>query len=167
MKKVFICMLVLYGFLFGDYHTNQISKQEYNQGINIFSSEEFSSFNSQNTFEISSGSIYIDNIGKFSDGKYKLVNTDIEQIGDNHFFVTALFKMKRKKYISYQHIEHFSVIHDERRLWIKHKGRAYKYGIPSRHMRKNKQHKRKYIIKNTKLNISISEMNLILKLGHN
>jgi hypothetical protein len=122
MIRIALYLLLSLGYIYASEHDSELSY--------TFSTSEAQNF--QNVgFRISSGSINIKSIGKFADGDYALDEATIEPAEAPNTYTAQLRFKTKKGMFSYSHIEKIGILYDGQKLWIKYRGKVYKYSVPA------------------------------------
>jgi len=130
---------------------------------NRFSQEEIKSFYNYSDFDIISGKLYINNFGHFADGNYLLKSVDIEERNEYIYKVSLVFRLKKKRYLTYTKHITLDIFSKDKKFWIKYRGKIYKYIKPNRYevsVKKGNATYTKYKIDN--LHVKMKNLSLVI-----
>ena len=99
-------------------------------GYNHFSPDEIEEFSQDAPFEIVSGSLHVNDFGKFADGDYYLKSAKIRHSGKYLYRIKMNFVLHKRRYLSYTKTITLDVLYKGSRFWIKYRGKVYKYRKP-------------------------------------
>lgn len=127
-----------------------------------FDKDQLREFKQNQDIKITAGYLEVDPIGGFADGKYKLEAYELEHLKENLYKIKMLFILKKKKYLRYKQELELPLLYDTKKLWIKYKGRVYRYKVPKNSLVRYKKGNKEYIKKADKV-LKVKMENLALR----